>query len=90
MIIEMLLNLLAFMIKSIFAPLPNIPSLDSVTGSIDKVLDVILDNLQLLGVFVRPQTLKLIIPILLVIVTFEEIYDIVIWIAKKIPFLGME
>lgn len=90
MIIEMLLNLLAFLVKSIFAPLPSIPGLDSITESIDKVLDIILANLQLLGVFIRPQTVQLIIPVLIIIVTFEEVYDLVIWIVKKIPVIGIE
>lgn len=90
MIIKLILELLYTLITAVFGLLPSIPSLDGLTGSIDRVMGVIFDNLQLLGCFVRPGTIIAIVPVFLVIYNFEYIYKVTMWILKKIPMLGMQ
>lgn len=68
--------------------LPDFPS--GLTGSIDSFLDLVFDNLSLLGFFIRPSTLKVVIPILIILINFEWIYHLTMWIVKKIPFFNVK
>lgn len=90
MIIEILLSVvktILFGILSVF----NLPSLpQGLLDSLDTFLDLIFDNLSLIGLFVRPTTFKIIIPVVLVLMNFEHIYNVSIWILRKIPFLSIK
>lgn len=91
MIVETVMNLLKLLITTIFGVLPNIPNIpQSMQNSILSVINTIFDNLSLIGIFIRPQTIIICVPILLVISNFEKIYEVTLWILKKIPFLGMK
>lgn len=68
--------------------LPPIPS--EISNSINSFLDLIFDNLSLLGFFVRPMTLKIVIPILIILLNFDLIYKIVMWLVRKIPFFNIK
>ena len=68
--------------------LPQFPS--SLSGSINDFLNLIFDNLSLIGFFVRPITLQIVIPILIILINFELLYKLVIWIIRKIPILGVK
>ncbi len=69
----------------------NIPAFPSeLSSSIDSFLDLIFDNLSLLGFFIRPLTLKIIIPVLLVVINFELIYKLIMWIVRKLPFISVQ
>ena len=58
-------------------------------NGVDNFLDLIFNNLTLLGFFIRPITLSIVIPILIILLNFEEIYKFVMWILKKIPVLNI-
>lgn len=90
MIIEAILNLLKTVITTVFGILPNIPSFDSATSSITEFFDLIFSNCGLIGVFVNVNTLKICVPIILIIWNFEHIYKLTLWIIKKIPMFGVE
>lgn len=91
MIVSAIMDLLKFLVTTVFGVLPNIPNFAvELQTSLNTVLDTIFNNLSLLGCFIRPMTIKLIIPILLVIWNFEKIYEVTMWIIKKIPFFGVE
>lgn len=91
MIIETILNLLAIVITTVFGILPNIPNLpENMINGVYSVINVIFDNLSLLGCFVRPSTIVLAVPIVIVIYNFDKIYKITLWILKKIPMLGID
>ena len=45
---------------------------------------------SLLGLFVDLNTVKIVLPIVLVLIEFEHIYDFVMWLLRKIPFLGIK
>lgn len=68
--------------------LPDFP-LD-LTNSINSFLDLVFDNLSLLGFFIRPTTLKLVVPLLLIVINFELIYKLVMWIVRKLPFVNIK
>ena len=68
----------------------NIPPFpEELKGIIDFFLDLIFDNISLLGFFVRLETLSKILPLLVFIFNFKIIYHFVRWIIKKIPFINI-
>ncbi len=90
MIIESLLNLIFGLLKVCFSWL-SIPAFpESLTNSIDTFLNLIFDNISLLGFFVRPLTISIVVPVLIILINFEDVYKFVMWILRKIPFLGIE
>lgn len=86
MIVEAILNAIYKLLTTVFGVLPNIPDFDGFTDSLNIVLDTIFNNLSLLGVFVRPQTIHIIVPVFLAIYNFEHIYHFIMWIIRKLPF----
>ena len=69
----------------------NIPHMPTeLTNSISNFLDLIFDNLSLLGFFISPYLIKLVVPIVLFLINFKWIYKATIWLIKKIPFLNIK
>ena len=90
MILESLINLLLSLIKFCFGWL-NLPAFpEEFTSIVNDFLDLIFDNVSLLGFFIRPTTLQILIPALVVVTNFDKIYNFVMWILRKIPFLNIE
>ena len=48
-------------------------------------MTTIFDNLDLLGIFIRIDTIKILVPLVVIAYNFEHIYHFVIWLVKKIP-----
>lgn len=87
MIIEAILNLFKGLLFICFSWI-NIPSFPSeLTTNINNFLDLIFNNLTLLGFFIRPTTLQVAIPILIILLNFENLYKLTMWILRKIPML---
>lgn len=90
MILETLINLLLSLIKFCFGWL-NLPAFPTeFTDIINDFLDLIFNNVSLLGFFIRPATLQILVPALIVVLNFEKIYNFVMWILRKIPFLNID
>lgn len=91
MIIEGLLDTLIMSIQAILSLIPNLPDLPSnlVEGA-NGFINLIFDNVGLLGLFVPISTIKVVVPLILLIVNFDKIYRLVIWILKKIPVFGIK
>ena len=76
-------NLLFFLLSGL-----SLPALDqTLIDSLNDFFDLIFANAGVLGFFVRPSTLHLLIPVLIAIVVFDKAYFLIIWILKKIPFI---
>lgn len=90
MMIEAILNLFKTLLYACFSwiNLPDFPS--ELVNTIDTFLDLIFNNLTLLGFFVRPITLQIAIPILIILLNFEYLYKLTMWILRKIPMLGIK
>lgn len=90
MIIKGLFNLVLSLLQIIFAPI-NLPDLPiGLQNIFDGLLSAMLSAIGLFEVFVRPSTLQLLIPIVIVLVNFEKLWNGIMFILKKIPFLGIE
>lgn len=90
MIIKGLFNLVLALMQIIFAPI-NLPQLPAgIQNIFNTLLSAMLNAVGLFEVFVRPSTLQLLIPVVIVLVNFEKLWNGIIFILKKIPFLGIE
>lgn len=90
MILEALLNLIQLLLNVVFGWI-NIPQFpESLTSSVESFLDLIFENLSLLGFFIRPMTLTVAIPLLIILLNFDKIYKLAMFIIKKIPFLNIK
>lgn len=86
MIIEAIFNLVKGLLSIVFGLLPNVPDLpDSMLSSLDSVFSTIFNHLDLLGLFIRIDTIKILVPLLIIALNFEHIYHFAMWVLKKIP-----
>lgn len=85
MIIEGLFSAICFLIMSVFSVIPNLPHFEGLENSLDTVLNLIFNNLQLLDIFIRPSTIKLIAPLLIIVIEFEHVWDFLMFLLRKLP-----
>lgn len=90
MIVTAVLSLCEMFLTIIFALLPDLPNFDSsVLNSLNGFINLIFDNLDLLGFFIDIELIGALIPWLIIILNFEHIYDFTVWIIRKIPILNI-
>ena len=89
MIIEAILNLLKTVLFFVFGwiNLPQFP--ETLENGINTVLDLIFGAVNLLGFFVRIETIQICIPILIILLNFDKVYKLTMFILRKIPFLNI-
>lgn len=89
MIIQLILNLLKTLLFGVFSWI-NLPQFsEGLTNSLNSFIDLVFDNLNLLGFFVRPTTILIAVPILIILINFDKVYKLTMWILKKIPMLNI-
>lgn len=90
MIIETLLNAIFSIFEKVFSVI-NIPGMPD--GMSEQVVGFFNDVLSyagsLISLFIPWAQVKIFFPILIVILSSEEIYKLVMWVLKKIPMLGI-
>lgn len=89
-ILNFLWDLLFMLVDLLFGWINIPPFPPELQNNINSFLDLIFDNLDFLGFFVRPTTLSIVIPLLLFLFNFKYIYKFSMWIIRKIPFLSMK
>lgn len=91
MVLEAILKIVLSILKIIFTPLPALPSLpSSFTNAIDTFFNFIFNSANLIDLFVRIDTLKVIGGLVLTAIAFEQIYIFAMFILKKIPMLNIK
>lgn len=90
MIIEGLLDTIIKVLTFILDLLPDLPQVPvEVTSAVDTFMNLIFDNVGLLGVFIPLGIVKIIIPLWLGIEAFDKVYSLVFWVIRKIPMLNI-
>lgn len=85
MIIEKLFDLIFGVVELILDILPDLPSFDeTLLDDFRFVLDTIFDNAHLLGFFFPIDTIKLLIPLSLIVVNFNHVYRGALWVVSWI------
>lgn len=91
MIFEGFCSLVSVLLQFIFTLLPDLPSFDvSLLDSLTKYVNLIFNNLGLLGFFVDINAIKPLVPLVILVINFERIYHFIIWLINKIPFLNLD
>lgn len=91
MVTEALLNLVNKILNGILNILDVLPDFpETLTNSLNQFFDLIFDNLGILSFFIRIDTVKIMVPIVIVVMNFERIYRFIMWIVRKIPVAGVE
>lgn len=90
MIVEAVMNALIAMVKAVFGwiSLPAFP--DEITSVIDELFGYLEGGIGLLSIFLDIHMLKLLLPVLLIVINFDEAYKLTMFILRKIPFLGIK
>ena len=89
-ILNFLWDLLFMLVELLFGWINVPPFPEELQNNINSFLDLIFNNLDFLGFFIRPTTLSIVIPLLLFLFNFKYIYKLSMWIIRKIPFLSMK
>lgn len=90
MILSTLLNafyeFLGFILQGF--SIPQMPSW--VTTTLNDLKSYLLAGYSILGCFVNLNHLKLFLPIVLVLANFERTWSFIMFILRKLPFVGIE
>ncbi len=90
MIISAILELIFTALKLIFSILPNLPPVNFLETLLTFVNDILAPGIGLLCFFVRPSTLITGLTLFILIFSFKYSYSMIVWVLRKIPFLGMK
>ena len=90
MILESVFNLFSTAIKLIFGwvSLPDLPP--DVKVIIDQVFGYMESGIGFLFLFVDMKLVKVMLPMVIVVANFERVYQLVMYVLRKIPFLGLD
>lgn len=85
-LIEMLINLLSVLFS--WVSFPAMP--DAVTNALDMLLQAMASAMGFIWLIVPKELVMVVLPVILVVENFDKLYSVIMWILKKIPFLGMQ
>lgn len=90
MILEAVFNLISGLVKIVFGwiNLPDLPG--SITSVIDELFALISGSVGIIGIFVDLNMVKILFPVLLIVINFDEVWKFTMFILRKIPFLGID
>lgn len=90
MIIQAIFELFYGLLEFVFGwiSLPDFPS--EVQSFVDEFFQAITNVIGIVGIFIDFNMVFLLLPIVIAVINFETIWKVVIFILKKIPFLGIE
>lgn len=86
MILQAVFDLILGLLKVCFGwiNLPQLPA--SVQSVIDEFLSAVLGGVSLLGIVVDMNFVKILIPLLVAVIRFDDIYKMTMWVIRKLPF----
>ena len=90
MILKLLFELVIGLLELVFGwvSFPPMPSV--VTGVVDTVFSAISVGIGFVWFFIPRDLVLALLPIVLILENFDKVYSVVMWIIKKIPFLGIK
>lgn len=90
MIVESLIDALCSLLLSLFSVI-NIPEMpESVTGAVGTAVEYLATGYGILDNFIEMSVVGPLITAFLVIDAVYHVYIFVMWIVRKIPFLGIK
>lgn len=90
MIIKGIFELVYTLLSVVLAPF-SLPALPTGLQTIfEQLVGYLTGAVGLLCVFVRPSTLQLMIPAVILVINADHIWNGILWVLKKLPFIGLE
>ena len=91
MLIEVLLNIITIVVTDLFNYLPDIPAIPSdIQSTINGFFNMLTNAINCIGLFCDLKLVCLLMPVVLVIETFDKGYKLFMWALRKAPFLGIK
>lgn len=92
MIVKGLFDLVYNLLDLVLTPFEIIPDVpNQVSYVVSQFLDFIFAPVRILAFFLPGGTfISVVIPVFLVIINMEHIWTGILWILKKLPFVGIE
>lgn len=85
MIVQALFDIIFGLVNLIISLLPSLPNFDeSLLADFNTTIDTIFNNASLLGFFFPISTIKVYIPLVLLVVNFEYVYNLAMWVVTWI------
>lgn len=90
MIIKGIFNLIYNLLNYVLLPidLPDFP--DTFTNALNDFIGYMEGAVGIVSLFIRPITFRTLLPLCIVMANFEKIYSFIMWVLRKLPFLGIE
>ena len=87
MILQKLFDIISVGYAFLLELIPSLPDIpESLYNKVINIIDLMFDyGGDLLGLFVRISTLKIVLPLLILVINFDKIYEVILWIIKKFP-----
>lgn len=90
MIVQALLDLISGLLKTLFGWI-NLPSLPvGVEDIINTTFSYMESGFGMVALFIDFNLVKILLPLVIVIVNFDKAYHLVMFVLRKIPFLGIK
>lgn len=91
MILGALLDLVILLITTVLDLVPDLPQApEQVQTYITYFFDVLFSGFGLISVFIDWTVFKTILALWFVVFNFEHIYKLIMYVLKKIPFIGVK
>mgnify|MGYP001128038829 CR=1 FL=1 len=91
MLLEVFFSLCLGVLHWLFVLIPDIPNFNvTILEDLTGFINLIFDNLSLLGFFFDIEMMKLMIPLIIIVINFEHVYHLAIWVLKKVPMLNIK
>ena len=91
MIIEGIFNLIKTFLGVVLTPfeiIPNVPS--AISTYVDRFFLILDEGIQVVAFFMPAGLIKVAIPVFILIINMEKLWSAIMWILKKLPFVGIE
>lgn len=90
MIVKLLFELIINLLNIVFGwvSFPQMP--EAVTTALDTLLQAMGSAMGFVWLIVPRELVLVVLPVVLVVENFDKLYSVVMWVLKKIPFLGMQ
>lgn len=90
MIVESVMNLFSSTLKLIFGWInfPEVP--EGIHDLISQLFELLQMGMSLVYCFVDYNTVVMLFPLVIVVANFDKMYKLVMFVLRKIPFLGIK
>ena len=90
LIVESILNLFSSALKLIFGwiSLPELPA--EISSVVNQLIEYMNSGMCFVFLFFSIDLIRIMLPLVIVVANFDKVYKLVMFVLRKIPFLGIK